>query len=132
LTTQLVDNLIRLVAADGRFARGGQGIPRVFAAIPEMPLTRQKFWLSGPGGGLVRVTPPRATGKGWTVRTARVCGGQKERAPAMPEPYLKSVSCLGLTASTVRAGAAQESPKPTHDLSPVHTAHEEQLTEHIP
>ena len=62
----------------------------------------------------------------------RAGSGQKERAPAMPEPFLKLVSCLGLTASTVRAGAAQESPKPTHDKSPVRTAHEEQLTARIP
>jgi hypothetical protein len=62
----------------------------------------------------------------------RAGSGQKERAPAMPEPLLKPVFCLGLTASTVRAGAAQESPKPTHDKSPVRTAHEEQLTARIP
>ncbi|HWT41474.1 MAG TPA: hypothetical protein VN152_02415 [Sphingopyxis sp.] len=89
MTTQLVDNLIRLVAADGRFARCGQGIPRVFAAITEMPLATQKFWLSGRRGGLVRVTLPEGPRTGWTVRTADVYGGHKERAPAMPEPLLK-------------------------------------------
>ncbi|MGH6694217.1 MAG: hypothetical protein ACREBX_02915 [Sphingopyxis sp.] len=62
----------------------------------------------------------------------RAGSGQKERAPAMPEPLLKLVSCLGLAASTVRAGAAHPPVKPTHLKSPVGTAHKEQLTERIP
>jgi hypothetical protein len=132
LTTQLVDNLIRLVAADGRFARGGQGIPRVFAAIAEMPLATQKFCLSGGCDGLVPVTLTEETPNGLDGPHRRRVRRAKRKGPGDAGAPPETVSCLGLTATAIGAAAAQESPKPTHDLSPVHTAHEEQLTERIP
>jgi hypothetical protein len=39
---------------------------------------------------------------------------------------------LSFAAAVTGAAAAHPSPKPTHKISPVGTAHEEQLTEHIP
>lgn len=56
----------------------------------------------------------------------------KRKGPGNAGALSFSVSRLGLTATVAGAAATHPSIKPTHVISPVGTAHEEQLTELIP
>ena len=58
--------------------------------------------------------------------------GQKKRAPATPRPCSQIRSDLSRGATVTGAAAANPFPKPTHNNSPVATAHEEQLTSCLP
>jgi hypothetical protein len=124
--------LIRLVAANGRFAAPEQGIPRVCAAGGEEGAVPHIFSGAKSAGAMTPVkacTMAQRAPAG--VRRARAIG-QRERAPAMPEPSPYFETGLALSATAAGAGATQKFPKPTHLKSPVGTAHEEQLTERIP
>ena len=77
--------------------------------------------------GDVRLTRSAARGRG-----AAHGSEAKRKGPGDAGAPPETVSCLGLAATAIGAAAAQESPKPTHDKSPVQTVHEEQLTERIP
>jgi hypothetical protein len=63
---------------------------------------------------------------------SRACSGQRKRAPEMSGTLFYLVSGLRFAATVTGAAAAEKSPEPTHVRSPVGTAHDEQLTEHIP
>jgi hypothetical protein len=57
---------------------------------------------------------------------------QRKRAPDMSGTLFRLIFGLSFCAAVAGAAAAHPSPKPTHKISPVGTAHEEQLTEYIP
>ena len=92
----------------------------------------------GPARSIFRVTA-MAPGGALSDRRVLRCEGSrpggkkaKKKGPGNVRGPFLLVTGLRVAAAVTGAAAAQELPEPTHVRSPVGTAHEEQLTQHIP
>ena len=87
MRTQLVDNLIRLVAADARVGGASPAFPRLTADNRRAVGESENFRKVMTRRGRCRCRPATGGSRPVGALSARARAGQKERAPAMPEPH---------------------------------------------